>query len=284
MTIDQENQRSTPPCAPYRDLHIYYVQGSAEDPSLSAVEGFIGNWQEDGFSFLFFSQPAEGAVETLLKKRSDLFLLDRYQMRYEDWQGRETGSLEAGCFLITPAWGTPAASRPGLKPIFLDPGVVFGNGAHATTRACLEALEIVYDRQPVESVVDLGTGSGILAIAAVHLGCRRCLAVDFNYLAAKTALKNVRLNHMESRIMVINGRAEDFLSVESDLVMANIHYDVMNSLVVSEWFFTRKWYILSGLLRSEAARIRDRLEGLGIELVKAWDHDGIWHTFLAMMR
>ena len=63
----------------------------------------------------------------------------------------------------------------------------FGNGLHPTTRDCVDALELVYSREKFDSALDLGCGTGILALAAVRLGCEKCLAVDFNMLAVKTA-------------------------------------------------------------------------------------------------
>jgi ribosomal protein L11 methyltransferase len=269
---------------PYKDLYIYYLQGEATDPFLPKATGYIGNWQEDGFSFLFFSEPAESTIELLLKSRPELFLVDHYRMSYEEWQGQQLTAMRIGSLLIVPPWEKNIDSTEPQKTIFLDPGVVFGNGAHVTTRGCLQALEFVLRRDPLESAVDLGTGTGILAMAAVRLGCRRCLAVDFNYLAAKTALENVGLNRMDSQILVVNARAEYFLTVEAELIIANMHYDVMKRMVESKDFYSKKWYILSGLLRSEAKDIEDRIRRSGIELIKTWDHDGIWHTFLGKIR
>lgn len=68
--------------------------------------------------------------------------------------------------------------------------------------------------------MNLGTGTGVLALAAIKLGCRQAVAVDFNFLAARTALENVRLHHMDSRIPVINGQAEHCTDFPADLLVA----------------------------------------------------------------
>ena len=164
--------------------------------------------------------------------------------------------------------------------ILLDPGVVFGAGTHTTTQDCLNALELVFSREKIESALDLGTGTGLLALAASRLGCKNILAVDFNFLAARTALRNVRLNQLQDHIIIVQGRAEDFIDSPSDLVIANIHYDVMKHLIASPGFFNNKWFILSGLLRSQARDLLYELSKNRVRIVKKWERDGIWHTFL----
>ena len=115
--------------------------------------------------------------------------------------------------------------------------MVFGTGAHPTTRDCIEALELAFQSQPVCSALDLGTGTGILAIAAARLGCPLTLAVDMNRLAAKTAQRNIRLNQLQQSVLAVQGSADDFIHMQADLLIANIHYDVMKRLVCSGRFF-----------------------------------------------
>jgi len=119
----------------------------------------------------------------------------------------------------------------------------------------------------------------VLSLAAARLGSGKVLAVDKNGLAAKTALRNVRLNELSDRVLVVRGAAEDFMDYSADLVIANVHYDVMRHLIRSQRFYNKKWYILSGLLRSEAKEVSSQLPGLPVELKKSWAEDGIWHTF-----
>jgi ribosomal protein L11 methyltransferase len=136
------------------------------------------------------------------------------------------------------------------------------------------------DTGECKTVLDLGTGTGLLALATARCGCRRCLAVDLNALAATTAGINVRLNHWEDRILVVRGRAENFIDTPADLLIANIHYDIMRQLIRSPGFFTKKLFILSGLMRSEAGAVRDFLNSGPVKILREWSGDGIWHTFL----
>jgi len=243
------------PDTPYKDLYIYYVQGQLKPDIKISDKNFIGNWQEDEFSFLFFAKPSRGEVEKLLTAHPELTLVDEFHMTYDQWQGTKITPFEVGRFRIIPSWQKQCKKMSSCRnqlSIFLDPGVVFGAGTHTTTQNCLKALERVFSREKIESVLDLGTGTGLLALAAARLDCKTILAVDFNFLAASTALRNVRLNRLQDRIIIVQGRAEDFIDSPSDLVIANIHYDVMKCLIASPGFFNNKWFILSGLLRSQA--------------------------------
>lgn len=265
--------------APGSDLYIYYLEGRVPPREMLRDKDFIGNWEEEGFSFLFFKHPAENKVHRIINTYPPLKLLDSYHMTYEQWQGGKIEPVKIGRFLLTPPW-IDVASDNKLIEITLDPGVVFGNGMHPTTRDCLAALDKVCADEPVGTILDLGTGTGVLALAAIKLGCRQAVAVDFNFLAARTALENVRLNHMDSRILVINGQAEHCTDFPADLLVTNIHWDVMRQLVRSEGFFRKKWFVLSGLLRSDAKKLSDYLTNQPVRILKRWDQDGIWHTFL----
>lgn len=268
---------------PYQDLYIYYFHGRLKPGYNMWGDGFIGNWQEDDFSFLFFSKPSPDEISKILCANPELTLLDEFHMTYDQWQGGKTTPEKIGRFFIVPPWRKNWKRMnhcPKELTILLDPGVVFGNGLHITTRDCLEALEMVFLHDHIESAIDIGTGTGILALAASLLGCKRTLAFDLNLLAANTALRNVRLNSLENRILVTQGRAEDFVDSPSDLVIANIHYDVMKLLTASRNFYNKKWFILSGLLRSQARDVSFKLSQNRISIIKTWEYNGIWHTFL----
>jgi ribosomal protein L11 methyltransferase len=103
--------------------------------------------------------------------------------------------------------------------------------------------------------------------------------VDLNPLAARTAHRNVTLNGLTGRILVAQGDAEKFIDFTSDLVVSNLHYDVMKNLIRAKGFLKKKRFILSGLMRHEAARIESTLAELPVTIIHRWDQDGIWHTF-----
>lgn len=268
---------------PYDQLFIYYFQGRLLSKFAQFGKRFIGNWEEGDTSFLFFSAPADDQIDQLLSAQPQLVLEDRFCMSYDQWHGEPVNPFRAGRFLIMPPWRM-AAVEEGDVPIILDPGVVFGAGTHPTTRDCLEAIEILCDNNKLNSSLDLGTGTGLLGIAAARSGCGRNIAVDNNFLAARTARGNAALNDLDDRVNVVCGLAEDFLAWEADLLIANIHYDVMKKLVISPGFLKKKWFILSGLLRSEAGKIESQLACLPVTIVRKWVKDGVWHTLFGRVR
>ncbi|MBL7180910.1 MAG: 50S ribosomal protein L11 methyltransferase [Desulfobacterales bacterium] len=277
-----QSERKTSFDSPYKDLFIYYLHGQVVPDQNLFDPDFIGCWPEDEFSFLFFSRPARAKVEKLLNSQPRLTLLDEFQMTYDQWQGGRLAPFRVGRFHIAPPWQMPWNNQEISQeelPIVLDPGVVFGTGTHPTTCSCLEALELVFGRAKIVSALDLGTGTGLLALAASRLGSPKTLAVDLNFLAVNTAIKNVRLNRLQDSVLVVQGRAEDFIDSPSDLVIANIHYEVMKHLIQAQGFCAKKWFILSGLLRTQAKDIASSLSRHPFQIIKKWEQDGIWHTF-----
>ncbi len=270
---------------PYADLHIYYLEGGVASRLVVDGEHFIGHWQEEDSAFLFFSSPAEAEVQALVRRHPRLRLVDRYRMPYDQWQGAALSDDRLGRFHIIPSRAggePPSPAGDGVIQVLIDPGVVFGSGTHPTTRDCLAALELAASAGSEDAVLDLGTGSGILAVAAAGLGFPRVLAVDFNLLAAQTAAHNVRLNRLEASVLVVQGRAEDFIDRPANLVVANIHGAVMLRLIESKGFLEKRRFILSGLMRSEAKEVRHRLALAGLRIMEEWTRDGIWHTYYAV--
>ena len=263
---------------PYKDLYIYYINGRiAWDAAVNGPH-FIGAWEEDGDTFLFFTHPAHKDIQTLLERHPHLTLADSFQMTYDEWQGGAIETIQVGRLQVVAPWKAQNAPWCSNR-ILLDPGVVFGTGTHPTTRDCLDAVRLACREGAPERVLDLGTGTGLLALAAARLGCRLNLAIELNLLAAKTAEKNVRLNKLEEQIAVVQGDARAFVDCPNDLLIANIHYEVMKRLIRTDGFAACKRFILSGLLRSEAKQVRIELERMPAKILKSWTHDGIWHTF-----
>jgi ribosomal protein L11 methyltransferase len=282
----QNNKEKTISSPPFQDLFIYYLNGRLKSDSELFQDNFIGNWEEENDSFLFFSSPAIQQVQNLLCRQPQLSYIDGYRMPYTQWLGEVFGSFEHGKFRIIPPWEISedrADTRADKLQIVLDPGLVFGTGMHPTTRDCLEALELAACSKEFDTVLDLGTGTGLLAMAAARLGGQRIVAVDLNLLAAQTAARNVQLNQLEDRVVTVRGRAEELIAYPADLVIANIHYDVMRHLVNSKGFLAKKRFVLSGLLRSEAKKIAGRLARCPVKILKQWTQDGIWHTFYGKM-
>ena len=278
----QPDHHSSVQTWPYEELYIYYLQGRLNPTTYVQTKAFIGNWEEDNFSFLFFSSPADQLVEALVAKQPGVMLIDQYQMSYDEWHGEALEVLHVAGFEIFPPWKKVGKGNSGHQ-IVLDPGVVFGTGAHPTTHDCLIALERVFATNTIETVLDLGTGTGLLALAAARLGAEKVLALDFNLLAVITARRNIRLNQLDHRIVAAQGLAENFIDLPSDLMVSNIHFDVMQHLLTDSALSKTKWFILSGLLRSQAKEVTTLLERQPTKILQTWERDGIWHTFLGQV-
>lgn len=288
MTTREAGSSFSPP---YPQLYIYHLTGSVRCSRDRFGDSFIGLWEEEDSSFLFFSKPAEEIVTPLVSRHPGVSLLDDYQMSYEQWQGGAVTSFTTGRFHVQPPWEiTEDVYRPtrlarhgprngGNLPIILDPGVVFGTGTHPTTRDCLTALETAFAQEKATTVLDLGTGTGLLAIAASRLGARRTIAVDINLLAVQTTSGNIQRNSLENQIVAVQGRAEDMVSIPADLLVANIHYDVMQHIVESSDFLKKRAFILSGILRSQARELQARLAELRCCVLEQWVHENTWFTF-----
>jgi ribosomal protein L11 methyltransferase len=265
---------------PVCKLHIYEVEGRlSEFPDTWGPLGFMGCWEEAGYSFLFFSQPQQDMVEEFLGGRCDARLRASTVLPYEDWEaGAPLHPFRAGPLLICPAWEVVEPGA-GEKRLVLDPGVSFGSGYHPSTRSCLDLLVRLYRRDSPQRVLDLGTGSGILALAAARLGARRVIAVDQQPLAVETALANVRLNRLEEVVEVRLGDAMAALSESVDLIVANLQYDILCDIIESREACTARWSILSGLVGGQAHRIQERLKALPAR-VEELCSENLWFSLL----
>lgn len=264
----------------YQDLYIYFLKGLAKRSDESYLgSAFIGNWVEGDTSFLFFSRPSQEMIDRLIEMRPGLEMIEEYHFTYEQWQGGSLEKLKVDHFLVIPPWEKVAPNEDEIR-ILLDPGVVFGNGLHPTTRDCLRALAFAHRRKPFERVLDLGTGTGILALAAALLNAKWVLAVDINPLCVKTANKNVRLNGLDRVIRVVEGPAENFVSEYADIVIANIHQEIIERLLEKEDFRKQQRLIFSGLMRSQYREVKAQLASYDFRIVHEWDHDMTWFTML----
>ena len=129
--------------------------------------------------------------------------------------------------VIRPSW-EKAELQPGDREIEIDPGMAFGTGTHETTGMCVELVE-KYVR-PGDRVIDIGTGTGILAIAAALMGAKPVLATDLDAVAVRVAAENVRINGFDGAIEVRCGDLLEVVDTTGDVVIANIIADVIIGL------------------------------------------------------
>ncbi|MEE4364013.1 MAG: 50S ribosomal protein L11 methyltransferase [Desulfotignum sp.] len=267
---------------PYQNLVIYYFEGIIElDTAVTADPRFLGNWQESDTSFVFFCAPVPFFAKQMAVRHPDARLVDVYEMTVDQWHGERIVSYGVAGFYVRPPW-EKGSGDPDRHHIILDPGVVFGTGRHQTTHDCLELVHQVCAAEKIQTVLDIGTGTGLLALGAAAMGCRRVLACDFNLLAVQTARKNIVRNRCEKRVLAFQARGETMMDLACDLVVANIHYDIMQHLIAHPALMAKKYLILSGLLSSQARKVKKDLENRQVRILDHRCPDGIWNTFLAM--
>ena len=156
---------------PYETLYIYEICGEIQGSRNFLKEDFIGCWNEEGSSFFFFSLPHDEQVEAFADQRG-LSLLTRNILDYKAWQaGEELRPFKIANLVFSPPWENVVIGKEETL-VHIDPCVVFGTGYHPTTRSCLTALWEIYQKERPEKMLDLGTGSGILALAAAKWGAK----------------------------------------------------------------------------------------------------------------
>lgn len=238
----------------YDLIFIYEFKGDLK-PVLPLLvdEDYLGFWKEADYSFVFFKKEKKSFLENLpFSLRSELVI------RHEDWEaGQPFHSFQVGRIIIYPPW-TIRPNYEGVK-ICLDPGMAFGSGFHPSTRGCLYLLEKFFQRETPQIILDLGTGTGILSLACLKLGARRSFALDYNNLAIETARLNRKLNSLEDKMYLWQGDARDYLYIKCDLLMANMPWEIIDQITGQEIFFTKHFYLISGLLGNEAHRLRQKL-------------------------
>ncbi|MEW6669391.1 MAG: 50S ribosomal protein L11 methyltransferase [Thermodesulfobacteriota bacterium] len=181
--------------------------------------------------------------------------------------------------LIVPAWERIPADAPG-EVILVDPGPAFGTGRHATTRMCLLAMERARLEEPW-SMLDVGTGSGILAVHGAKLGAGRIVALDNDPDALRWAERNIALNGLTGRIELVNGEPRALKETFS-LLVANLTLATILDLLPG---FPRLigpggLMILSGLLRNQVKEVRAALRSQGFFADKIL-HRGEWAAVIA---
>lgn len=179
-----------------------------------------------------------------------------------------------GGFVIAPPWEDVSGSNKIV--IKIEPNMAFGTGTHETTKLCISAIEL--ELRPHESFLDVGTGTGILAIAAAKLGRRDIFACDTDEDSVKIARENAVLNETAETIEFSDGS----ISAETpgfDFVCANLTIDVILPLLDLLAAKSGRILLLSGILVEQERMIREALEQTGLSDFRI-DRDGEWISVL----
>lgn len=179
---------------------------------------------------------------------------------------------------VCPSWET-YDNTENRTVISLDPGAAFGTGSHATTSLCLGELEKITNSK--SRVLDIGTGSGILAIACLLLGAESAVGVDIDPLSVKTAKENAERNGVASKSEFICGDLAQEISGKYDIVCANIIADVVIRLFesVKDYMTDDGYLIVSGIIDLRAEDVKDAIKKHGFKMIKTVTKEE-WYAFL----
>ena len=196
-------------------------------------------------------------------------ILESQELAEEDWADNWKKYYEPARIThdltIVPSW-TDYEATPGEKIIKLDPGMAFGTGTHPTTKMSLFALEQVL--RGGETVIDVGTGSGVLSIASSLLGAKAIYAYDLDDVAVRVAQENIALNPDMDNIQVAAGDLLRGVDLEADVIVANILADVLIHLTEDAYRLVKDqgYLIMSGIISEKWDMVRASAEAAGFFL------------------
>jgi ribosomal protein L11 methyltransferase len=180
--------------------------------------------------------------------------------------------------VVKPSWRDYRA-RPGDLVIELDPGMAFGTGTHPTTALCVQLIE--NHLKPGDSFLDIGTGSGILMLAAAKLGAGRLCGGDRDGTAVRVAAENLRRNGFgDSRFILAQGQLASPFKGCFDIVAANILTHIILELLddIPRLLNPKGVFIGSGIIEQNRELVVDKMKGMGFELIEIRQKEG-WVAF-----
>lgn len=246
-----------------------------------------GAWEDEGVVHLYWEED-QWNEERLASVRSILsgfatanseIPLSVTRVPAQDWNeawARSVKPLRIGRFVIRPSW-EPAPLGPRDLEIILDPKQAFGTGHHATTRMLLEWLH--EDIRGGEQILDVGTGSAILAMAAVKLGAASAVGVEIDAVAVDCAREYVELNGLNNQIDIVCGTLADLPQENekaTDLVLANLDRQTVLGLAedLANLALRGARIVVSGILSEQRAEIVNRFSDCGLACSKQQEEEG----------
>ncbi|MGL4254566.1 MAG: 50S ribosomal protein L11 methyltransferase [Fusobacteriaceae bacterium] len=247
----------------YRDAQEFYE-----------VDNAVSAYFPENFYAAKRNEAIKGKLEEIFAEREDMiYTVDIYSFEEEDysnsWKNYLYPEKVSEKFVIKPTW-REYEPEEGEMVIELDPGRAFGTGSHPTTSLCLKLME--EQNLKGTTLLDVGTGSGILMVAGAKLGAKRVVGVDIDELAVEVAHENLVLNQIpEESFEVHKGDLITTLKDEKfDIVVANILADVLLILMQDISYVVKKGgiIILSGIVDEKEILVKNEIERLGYKILE----------------
>ena len=267
-------------------ITVYFSDDEEGMTEAQRVETVLGEFEK---------RHSDAAKWTLAETTDDCEWLYKWQ---ENFKPTKVGEH----IVVKPSWEEYSA-KEGELVIEMDPGMAFGSGLHETTTLCIKALERIlscnqeeniyaqeyksYQSEEVKRpknlrVLDVGTGTGILAIAAVMLGAERCLGIDIDADAVRIAKENVERNGLTDRIELCKGDLMEGVDFQADIIVANLMADLVVKLApaAAEHIAPGGIFISSGILDIKEDIVAEAVRKAGFEILEVL-HDGEWCAIVA---
>ncbi|MGE5629119.1 MAG: 50S ribosomal protein L11 methyltransferase [Solirubrobacterales bacterium] len=258
----------------------YFDETLLEVKEGAIIKGYYKE-DEDFQGYIDYIRESFDEIESFgLDKGQGLITVNK--VNEEDWENnwkKYYKPVKVGeKIVIKPIWEEYEAKADEIV-VELDPGMAFGTGTHETTRMCIKALEKYV--KPDSVIFDIGTGSGILAIAAAKLNASKVIGVDLDPVAVTSAKENVKYNNVEN-IEILHGNLLDVVTGKADIVVANIIADIIMLIVedVKKCINKGGYFISSGIIKERQDDVVEKLTEAGFEIVEN-NVDGEWAAIVA---
>ncbi|MBQ8428120.1 MAG: 50S ribosomal protein L11 methyltransferase [Clostridia bacterium] len=175
--------------------------------------------------------------------------------------------IHLGKIVVVPEW-IEYTPQEGEKIVLLDSNMAFGTGEHETTSSCVELMQNYLKEDSI--CIDVGCGSGILGISALKLGAKKAYLTDIDEIAVTSSLHNAKLNGVAENAVVAHSNLLDDTDIQGDIVLANITGEILVMLAPSMPKNLKKSgvLILSGIIESRLAMVKEAYEKVGLEIIK----------------
>lgn len=239
---------------------------------------------------LYFAEDEEGAAklgeaEELLDRYADVIISCSTEKTGDDsewlykWQEYFRPARIGERIVVKPGWEEYEPEEGDLV-IEMDPGMAFGSGLHETTSMCIKALE-KYTREGAK-VLDVGSGTGILAMAAMMLGAENALGIDIDDEAVRVGAENVARNGLEDRVSVRKGDLMAGVDYDADIIVANLMADLVIKLAPAAAAQLKSGgiFITSGILDIKEEAVTEAVSQAGFDIIEVLA-DGEWRAVVA---
>lgn len=265
---------------------------STEHPIVEALleVNLIKGWTEEdtksGKKLIFYLPQditGEERIKSISKELSKegLSLLQTI-LKGEEWEHTwkknfKTRQLEK--IIVTPPW-LPYTPKDGEYVIEIEPGMAFGTGDHATTALCILLLQ--HYQKKGQSMLDLGTGSGILAMASKLLGAQKVVGIDNDSIAVTEAIENLKKNNLYGKVDITLGNAHEEIKGDYDVICANLFLHQVESILKSGIPYLKNGgiFIGSGITSEQREKAEKCVIESGFELLEV-RQEGMWIAFAA---